>query len=201
MAGSLAEARSHNVPADAFLRHYREIRSLKDAVKDATAAVARAKKAAKAGGINLGAFKLLEHLAELDTDEAELELRDLARYAKWIDLPIGMQGDFFGQPEAEAADAKTAQEQREWQAGEDGMQAGKTGTERQPNPFDAGSAEFAAWDRSWLKGHKVWLAGQKKIAGEMADAVHEMHPKANGEAPPRKRGRPPASGKSENAML
>jgi hypothetical protein len=60
---SPAEAPSHNVPPDVFLRHYREIRDLKRAHADTGMAVARAKKSAKSAGIDLDALKLLEKFA------------------------------------------------------------------------------------------------------------------------------------------
>lgn len=184
MAASLAEARTHNVPPEVFLRHYREIRDLKGAHAETGMAVARAKKAAKGAGIDLDALKMLEKLADLDTDEAELQIAHLQAYAKWIELPIGTQIAMFGQPETPAVNPEAADEHREWQAADDGATAGQAGHLRDTNPYPTGSAVHVAWDKSWVKGNKVWLAGQKKIAGE-------MKPKANGTAPPpRKRGRP-----------
>lgn len=184
MAASLAEARSHNVPPEVFLRHYREIRDAKSAHADTSMAVARAKKAAKGAGIDLDALKLLERLADLDSDEAEMQMRHLRTYAAWIGLPVGSQLSMFSEPAPAAADAKAAAEHREWAAGDAGLAAGRKGDERDDNPHEAGSAEHAAWARSWAKGHKVWLKSQEVIAVEMGR-------NANGDAKPtRKRGRP-----------
>src|SRR5262249_14098472 len=146
--GSLAEASSHNVPPETFLKHYRAIRDLKAAHADAAMAVARAKKAAKNEGIDLDALKMLEKLAALDDDEAELRLRHLSGYSKWLNLPIGMQADLFGSPEAATVSAQAAAEQAEWQAGDEGRDAGRAGRERDENPYEAGSAEYVAWDRA-----------------------------------------------------
>jgi hypothetical protein len=110
-------------------------------------------------------------------------MRHLQTYAAWLDLPIGSQLGLFGGTTPPAADANAAAEHREWAAGDAGAAAGRNGDEREANPHEAGSAEHAAWSRSWAKGHKVWLKGQEVIAGEMGR-------NANGEAPPRKRGRP-----------
>jgi hypothetical protein len=195
---SLAEARSHNVPPDVFLKHYREIRDCKDAQADAAAAVARAKKAAKNVGIDLDALKWLEKLAGLDTDEAELQLKHLQLYAKWIELPIGMQLDMWGKPEPATVDAQAAEEQREWAAGGDGYKAGEAGHERDTNPHEAGSAEHVAWDKGWARGHKVWLSAQKKIASEMGPKGAKKS--TNGATPARKRGRPKANG-DQAAMM
>lgn len=180
-ANSLAEARSHNVPPDVFLRHFREIRDCKTAHGDTGMALARAKKSAKGAGIDLDALKMLEKLADLDTDEAEMQLRHLQLYAKWIELPIGSQLNFFGEPQPATVGAKAAAEQREWVAGSAGYEAGKAGSERDTNPHQAGSVEHVAWDKSWTNGSKAWLKGQKKLAGELG-----ANAKANGDAKPKR---------------
>jgi hypothetical protein len=183
--GSLAEARSHNVPPDVFIRHYKEIRETKHAHHDTGMAVARAKKAAKADGIDLDALKLLEKFADLDTDEAELQLQHLRQYAAWIELPIGSQLNFFADAKAPTANPQ-AEEFREWSAGGVGFDAGKAGHTRDTNPHRAGSAEYVAWDKSWSNGNKAWLKGQKQIAGQM---------KANGNANGKATGGKASSGK------
>jgi hypothetical protein len=168
---SLAEASSHNVPPETFLHHYREIRDCKRAHADTGMAVARAKKSAKGAGIDLDALKMLEKLADLDTDEAELQLRNLRIYARWIELPIGMQTNFFGEPEPATVSAKAAAEQREWDARDKGAADGRAGHERDNNPHLVGSPERAAYDRGWIDGNKIWLKGQAKIAAEMGPAT------------------------------
>lgn len=177
---SLAEVGSHNVRPDVFLKHYRNIRDLKAEQKDAAAAVARGKKAAKNDGIDLDAMKLLEKLADLDTDEAELLMRHLREYAKWIELPVGMQTTMFGEPEPATVSAEQAQEQREWAAGEAGATAGKAGHEREDNPHDAGSPEHVAWDKAWSKGFATWKKGQAKLAGQLG--ANARRRKGNGVA-------------------
>jgi len=186
-AASLAEASSHNVPPEVFLKHYREIKQAKDDHADTGMAVARAKKAAKNDGIDLDAFKWLEKLAKLDTEDAEMQIRHLQTYAGWIKLPIGTQLAMFGQPEPATVDAKAAAEHAEWEARDLGSAEGKAGHERGDNPNLLGSPEYAAYDRGWLEGNEIWLKGQKKIASEMGP----KGTKANGNgAALRKRGRP-----------
>ena len=191
-AATLAEASSHNVPPAVFLKHYREIRDLKQAHAETGTAIARAKKAAKNDGVDLDALKILEKLADLDTDEAELQIKHLQIYAGWLELPIGTQLNIWGKPEAATVDAKAAEEQREWAAGGKGYEAGEAGHERETNPHEPGSAEYAAWDKSWARGHKVFLNDQKKIAGEMGKAANGANG-TNGHTAPRKRGRPKSS--------
>jgi hypothetical protein len=194
---SLAEASSHSVPPDVFLRHYRTIRDLKDEHASTGTALARAKKAAKGDGIDLDALKMLEKLADLDTDEAELQIKHLQIYAGWLKLPIGTQLNMWGKPEAATVDAKAAEEQREWEAGSNGYKAGEAGHERETNPHEAGSAEYVAWDKSWVRGHKVWLNGQTAIAREMKPNGAKANGTANGHTAPRRRGRPPKSSGAE----
>jgi len=179
-AASLAEARSHNVPPDVFLKFYREIRGLKDEQAEAAAAVARAKKAAKAAGIDMDAFKWLEKLANLDDDEAEMQIKHLQTYAQWLKLPIGSQLDMFGKPEPEQVDAAAAAEQAEWEAGTAGHKAGAAGHQREDNPYDAGSVEFVAWDTAWMAGYAGWMKVQKSLAADLGANAGQ----------PRKRGRP-----------
>lgn len=164
--GSLAQARSHNVAPEAFLRHYREIRDAKSAHHDTGMALARAKKSAKGEGIDLDAFKLLEKFADLDKDEADLQLSHLRQYAEWIELPIGTQLDAFGE-HTRPSEAET-QKQRDHDARLAGEGSGRAGYQRQDNKHSPGTSEHVAWDKGWLKGHKVWLAQQKSLAGDLA---------------------------------
>jgi hypothetical protein len=199
---SLAEASSHNVPPDVFLRHYRTIRDLKDAHSETGMAIARAKKAAKNDGIDLDAMKLLEKFATLDADEAELKMKHLVIYAKWANVAIGTQATMF-EDDIPEVDVNAASEQREWVAGGRGFDAGEAGHERGTNPFEAGSAEHVAWDKSWTRGNKVWLNAQKKIAGEMGPKKSGKAKKANGHVEPaaRKRGRPPKAAEAPQPLL
>jgi hypothetical protein len=164
---TLAEARSHNVRPETLQKHYRTIRDAMSAHKDTGMAVARAKKSAKADGVDLDAFKLLQQLADLDTDEADMRLRNLVRYAKYIELPLGTQVDMFRDPATAAASDDAKAEQREWEAGDAGKKAGAAGHQREDNPHQAGSREHVAWDRSWSKAHKAWTAEQTKLAKDL----------------------------------
>jgi len=167
---SLAEARSHNVPADVFLRHWREIRDAKTMHSDSGMAVARAKKQAKAAGIDLDAFKLVEQLAGLEEDELEMLLKNILVYSKWLKLPIGTQSEMFSTPvNAPEPTADSRAEHDDWEAQQQGLAAGKGGVNREDNPFEAGSSRFDKWDRAWAKGNKEWTREQSRIAGEMGE--------------------------------
>jgi hypothetical protein len=115
--------------------------------------------------VNDKALKLVEQLAELDADEADVLMRQTFRYAFWLELPIGTQAKFFEDaapqlsPEAQA-------EQREWAAG-DGLMAGLGGEPKDNNPHTPGMREHAAWAKQWATGNEQFLANQKSIAGRM----------------------------------
>jgi hypothetical protein len=210
MAG-LAEATSHNVPPDVFVRHWREIRTAKDAHAETGMALARAKKAAKGSGIDLDAFKMLEKLSDLDADEMEMQFRHLRIYAKWIELPAGMQAALFGEDDEPIPepDATVIQHQRDFNATEAGLAAGKSGELRGANTHTPGSSEHVAWDKAWLKGNRVWLKAQQKIASEMGPRGHGQREQSdqsagtNSTAPssPARRGRKPKSNGSADRPL
>src|SRR3954451_12085083 len=168
MAANLAEARSHNVQPAVFLDHYRLIRDAKDAHADTGMALVRAKKAAKAAGVDLDALKLLESLSKLDADEAAVQLRHVQRYARWAELPIGTQLNLLdGEETPEGPSQEDQQKQRDWAAGEAGLLAGKSGRIRLDNNHPAGSSEYVAWDKAWLRGNKIWTKTQGKLAEDL----------------------------------
>jgi hypothetical protein len=167
MVASLAEARSHNVQPEVFLRHYRDIRKAKAAHADTGMEIARLKKSAKSAGIDLDALKMLEKFADLDEQEAEMQLSHLMVYAQWIELPLHTQLNMFKAPVLPVPHPESAREHHDFLASEAGMKAGKTGDMRTANAYAAGTSEYVAWDKAWTKGNKVWLKGQAKIAGRM----------------------------------
>lgn len=194
-ATTVAEASSHNVPPAVFLEHYKTIKEARKAHAETGTAVARAKKAAKNAGVDLDALKVIEKWTDIDIDEAELQLKHVRIYAQWLESPLVTQLQMFSEINAPAVDEKTQEEQREWVAGSRGYEAGEAGHSRENNPFDAGTPEFVAWDKSWTRGRKVWLNGQKKIAAEMEPDKEA----ADGAARPR--GRPKKTNGSTEAML
>jgi hypothetical protein len=169
MADSLAEARSHNVPAEVFLRHWREIRDAKDVKNDSNMGHTRAKKAAKSAGINLDALKLVEQFAELELDEMEMLLKDVMAYCKWLKLPVGTQLEIFAAPAVTEPSEEAQQQHAEWEASQAGRAAGEGGSLREANTFEAGTAEHVAWDKAWAKGNKAWTRKQTEIAEEMGE--------------------------------
>jgi len=181
-ATSLAEAATHNVPPEVFLRHYREIRDCAGAHADTGMALARAKKSAKASGIDLDAVKLLQKLTDLDTDEAAMQLRHLGIYLRWLEAPIGTQFNFFGDSDTPQPKAEARQQQKDWQAGQTGLEAGRHGEQRDQNPNKPGTSAHVAWDKAWLRGNRQWLKGQEKIAADLGANAKRGKVNGNGKA-------------------
>ncbi|EHM01208.1 hypothetical protein HMPREF9946_02212 [Acetobacteraceae bacterium AT-5844] len=155
-----------------FLDFYRQLRREKRAVDEANGKYRAARKRAEAAGVDLKSLALMESLSKLDEAEATTRLRTALRYAGWADMKIGEQTDLFA-ADGQAVPEKAQAEWREGVAEEAGYDAGKSGQNRDDNPYPLGTPHAAAWDRGWC-------AGQAVIAAEMGP---------DGTGPKKKRGR------------
>lgn len=187
----LSSALSHNVRPEVFLNHWRTIRDLEAEHKRTGSAVQTAKKAAKGDGLDLDAMRLLSGLSKLDTDVAEMRIRKTFAYAAWLEMPIGSQTAMFPDAKPDPVPAEATEKHREWVAGDAGRKAGEAGHPRETNPYSAapGSFEFAAWEKSWKRGHAGFTKNQKTIAQEMGENAKI----ADGQAAKNKGGRPAGS--------
>ena len=84
-----------NISPATFLHHYQAIAEAAAAQKEAAAALALAKKEAKEDGVDLKAVRMVAQLAELDADGAQALLRRFGDYARWLQMPLGTQGDLW----------------------------------------------------------------------------------------------------------
>jgi len=191
MVASLAEAQSPNVAPETFLAHYRSIRDATRVKDDAGMALARTKKAAKSDGVDLDALKMLERLAKLDEDEAELQLKHVFEYASWAKLPIGTQLDAFGQHKIPAVKQKAANEHELWAAGDAGNKAGKKGEPRDNNPHEPGTELHVVWAKGWLDGQRVIADEMQPEKANGANGATKPKPKLEPEVTKPRRGRPP----------
>jgi ribosome modulation factor len=169
---SKATPNGHNsLDPNEFLNHVRAVAAAKRTLAEAQSAHQHAMKKAKAAGINPAAFGAILQARKQEPEVIEQNMRDFARYARWLEMPIGTQPGLFGD-DVPPVDEKAATEQREWAAEEAGYEAGRNGRNRSDCPFPAGSPFHARWDDGWVRG-------QAKIAEGLG---------------PKKRGRP-AGGK------
>jgi hypothetical protein len=192
MVQTLPEEKSHTVDPAVWLRHFQAICDAKRAHRETAEIVSAAKKAAKGAGMNMRVLKLTEDLAALDTDEATVQMRHVFQNMIWLGKPLGTQGDLF--PTKMAAPEKVVAEREEWEAGDAGYDAGKTGGRRDANPFQPGSPLYDTWDRQWLKGQAIIAAEMDLEADIAADDRADKTPPAAA-----RRGRPPKKGNGVSA--
>lgn len=181
---NLAEAQNHPIDAEAFLKHHRDIQSAQREKNEAGTALAREKKAAKSGGIDLKAYKWIEQLRDLETEEQAILLRHLIDYATILQMPIGTQFSLMDAPQApppakplrgaaklkaEAAQAQLEAAARE-EAAERGLRAGRDGAEAESNPYKLGSETYVAWS----KGHADGL--QEAVTAEFMGSTEGERP-------------------------
>jgi len=156
MAERVETTPKSNLPPESYLEHYRAIRDAKKLQEQATAQMRLARKRAKAGGVNLGDMDAAIRLRDLDADERDTHLRNLARYAAWMGAPLGEQGSLFG--EVEKPTEKAAAEHAAYEARQRGYTDGTQGTPADGNPFPAGTPHAAEWARGYADG-KAFLDG------------------------------------------
>lgn len=175
--------RASNVSREEFLRHFRACASLRGEVDEANGRYRAAIKAAGEAGIDekslVQAIKIRK-----SGDEAKeaMRFRDLGRYLRYLDMPLGHQFALF-EEEAPAASApddgdgdeyadapddldgeRDEDEQAVWDATQAGRRAGRGGERRSANPHLQGTKSYVAWDEGWLNG-------QASLADEMTPAA------------------------------
>jgi hypothetical protein len=165
-----------NVTAETTAEHYRILAGTRRDMESARGAHRAAVKAAKKAGINTAA--LLEAMRlkrEDDSDAVALYYRDLARYAAWINAPIGSQLGLFGD-EAPVAQA-VADTIEETDAYDVGLMAGRAGRNGTDNPYPPGSLMHQGWAQGWIGGQQQ-LANELRLAGK--DEPAPKAPKVRG---------------------
>jgi len=153
VVANITEARTHNVPPEIFLQHFRAMRDAAREHEDTGMALARTKKAAKTAGIDLDAVKMLQKFGKLDDDVVEAQLRHAREYAIWLEMPIGTQLGMFAKPDERIQEVthSTKETQKTWEAGERGLLAGRAG-DANDNPYPAGSPGHVAWAKKYSEG-------------------------------------------------
>lgn len=188
MVASLAEAKSHNVPPAIIQSYWRQIREAKRAQDDANAGLARVKKAAKGAGIEMSAIKTLEGLSKMDDDVLEVHLNKTFEYASALGMPFAKQLSMFATSEAPAVSDREMEEHKTWEAGDQGLKAGRDGEPASANPWPLGSAGYVAWS----KQHAIGLG--ERMTAESMDSTESERPADVAAAT--KRGRKPGTGKA-----
>ncbi|WP_043836322.1 ribosome modulation factor [Muricoccus aerilatus] len=181
MAERVEAASPSNLKPETYLEHYRAIRDAKKKQEQATAEMRLARKRAKASGVNLGDMDAAIRLRDLDADERDTHLKNLARYTTWMGAPLGAQATLFG--DIEKPTEKAAAEHAAYEARERGYTDGTQGAREDGNPYPVGTPHAAEWHRGWTDG-KAFLdgtaapteakpvRGARRSRGNPEDAVH-----------------------------
>jgi hypothetical protein len=152
-----------NTPgADDTVKLFLEAERLKGKVDEANGKLRAHLKLMEERGVNLKAVALLRKLRRLDSDEATLLMRDVARMGRWLQVPLFSQAELFAADDAGAPSEATQQAVSEHEAEREGFEAGKAGRAANDTRFEAGTAEHAAFGRGWVRG-------QASIAARMTD--------------------------------
>ena len=198
---SLAEARSHSITPEQFLRHDAEIREAKREKDDAGTAFARARKAAKNGAVDLKAYKFVEQIRSLDDDEQIVVMRHMVEMLSWLEMPIGTQFSLIDAPKTPKPKPSAKAAHSVWAAGEAGLLAGREGDPADSNPHQAGSEQHVAWARKHLEGlsERVTAADMDTEGERVADTAEATRKAAQGRGRNANRGNNGGGGDLGNA--
>ncbi len=178
MAEKLAPPVTSNLTPNTFLGLYREIATAQREIEAATGRKRAILKRAKGAGVDLDALALMQRLANLEPEDAEMRLRNLVRYSHWADMQIGAQADLFGATDDQHPNDKARGEHLEFQADDAGYRAGYAGDAIDTNPHQAGTPVFDRWRQGWHNG-------QAALVAKMAAAGDDDEKPGAGEAKPK----------------
>jgi hypothetical protein len=168
MVGSIAEAKSHNIPPAIVQSYWRKIREAARAKDEASAGLARVKKEAKGAGIELNAIKMIEGYTKLDDDVLTVQLSKAAEYAAILGMPFAKQLSIFGSGEPPEVADKDMEDHKIWEAGDGGLRAGREGFAASANPYPVGSPGFVEWSKEHARG-----LGERAAAARMDSTESE----------------------------
>jgi hypothetical protein len=199
MVASLAEARSHSITPEEFLRFDGELRTAKREKDDAGAELSRAKKTAKNGAVDLRAYKFIEQMRRLDDDEQIVVVRHIVQYLQWLEMPVGTQFSMIDAPQVPNPKAKAKAEHNVFLAGEAGLKAGRDGEPATANPFVAGTEQHVVFAQKHADG-LLERATAARMQDDDTGPVADAGTATNGRGRGRGRGRRTAAANGEMAL-
>ncbi len=162
MAKTMKSDQAPNLTPEDFLTHYRrvaeakrELEKIEQEVRSVRGQYRSALKQAKRGGVNQA--MLVEALRIRTTaDEAEvaMDLRDLGRYLRYLNAPLGEQFLLFDDQASEVPPS-AAEQQAAWDADDTGYRQAQAGVSADENPWPQGSQLAQAWSVGHARGAKV----------------------------------------------
>lgn len=180
----MSDAPTPNLTPEEFLKNYRRVADAKrdmdkvaDELKSARGVYRSALKAAKKIGVNQAMLiQAMQIVTVQDEAEVTMDFRDLGRYLRYLNSPIGAQFGLFDDGQVEvSADARSEHDQ--WEANDQGYRAAQAGTPIDQNPWPPGSEIAQMWSLGWKRGKKVV---DDVLAGNPAEPVKRRGRKAKG---------------------
>lgn len=160
-----------NTPgADDTIKLFLEAERLKAKVDEANGKLRAHLKLMDERGVNLKAVAMLRRLRKMDSEDAELLFRDIARMGRWLQMPLFSQSEMFASDDAAepSDDAKKLVTLDE--AEREGFDAGEGGRAANDTRFAAGTEEHQAFARGWLRGQARIAAGMTDDPARAAEA-------------------------------
>lgn len=166
-----------NLSPEAFLEHYRAVAGKKRELEAAQGAYRASLKAAKKAGVNQ-AQMIAAMQIKTNADEADVAMgfRDLGRYLRYLNVPLGTQFAMFDDQAADVPPEAQAK-QDEWETHEAGYRAAQHGVDAADCPFPAGSEAAQVWSLGHKEGAKVVA---DVLAGNPAEPTKRRGRKAKG---------------------
>jgi hypothetical protein len=117
-------------------------------------------KASKNAGVDTDALLWGIKAGRRDEGDVKKEIAGRARVAALLQLPIGGSFGLFEEPPE--VDPTLAARVKGLNAKQKGTEAGRKLADREENPYEAGTEEYAAWDEGWHDGNQAHFKDKPK---------------------------------------
>lgn len=160
-AKQAAEDRKSNLTEECFLTHFNAYATLRRELDEKSSELRLALKRAKAEGVNRRMLVKCYADRRQDSDKIEADERDLARYRRWLRMPIGAQANMF--EEDEEGDGPPVGDDKAY---DDGFFAGSEAKNFDTNPHAADTPEHQRWSEGWYaaQNKRAMAMGEKEAA-------------------------------------
>lgn len=111
------------------------------------------KQAQKAGVNTTQMLKAISAKA-VSVPETITDIKDFIRYLALLNMPVTQQ-ELFGKSGEETINDQRTQDERTWDAGQAGYNAGKAGRTIDECPHTPGAEEDAEWRKQWHRGQEA----------------------------------------------
>ena len=157
------------VDEESFLQHAKTIGALEAEKKVLQAKINKARKAAKADGIQLGIFDAMRKIADLSRPEQQEHISHSKAYLVWLKSPIGLQFSLDLEDDPSLDPGEEADERIAAQVVEDargaGYRAALKGEWMDTNPHEANSEAGQAWIAGYNEAQEVQVRKMGDAAG------------------------------------